>query len=291
MKVLRPRLHQGWIPRSITIACFTTLLSALMLRAEVVQQAPLEGSSTGLAYDVAAIHLSRGMDHNSSINENGDALSVHNASLREMIAEAYSIREDLILGLPSWAVSEHYDIQGKITDADAETLKKLTDAQHRVMLQALLAARFQLKVHKRFTVQPVYDLTVGSKGSKLRPVATSKPATAAGSDTFHGLAPGSLTIHSSGAEAELIGHAVTVEQLAFVLSYQVERSVIDKTRLPGAFNVDLTWKTSDDKAGFPAEPIPHLITAIQEQLGLKLVSAKGPVQEIVVDTVHAPTKN
>lgn len=282
---------QGWIPLSITIAFVITLLNASILSAQAVQQTSSEGPSTGLAYNVAAIHLSKGTDGHSSINEDGDTLSVHNASLLEIIAEAYSMREDLILGLPSWAVSNRYDIQGKILDADAETLKRVTDTQHRSMLQALLAARFQLKVHTESKIQPVYDLTIGTKGTKLRPVTTPDHGTAVGSDTFHGLAPGSLTSHFSGAEAELLGHAVTMEQFAFVLSYPVERSVIDKTRLPGIFDIDVTWNTNEGPAGNAIDAVPNLITAIQEQLGLKLVPAKGPVPDLVVDIVRAPTEN
>lgn len=291
MDTCKQCLTQGWIFKAVVGGFLIVSLDLSLLNAQATHKAPTLKTTTALAYNVAAIHSSKDDAANWSINEVGDTLSVHNASIREMIAEAYSIREDLVVGLPSWANTNHYDIQGKILGADPDTLKTVTDIQHRAMLQALLADRFQLTVHPKTMERPVYELRVEPNGVKLRPVATMSLNAGTDKSTFHGAAPGSLNTHFSGTEAELIGHAVSMEKVAFVLSMPVNRSVVDRTGLSGVYDIDLTWNPHDDSTNVGTEDKPGLFTALNEQLGLKLVAARGPVQTIAVDDVHLPTEN
>ena len=268
---------------------------ASLLSGMAFSQAPSGGTSEAagppLSYAVAAIHASRPDEKTSGINEDGDMLIVNNASLRDMLAEAYGIRPDLIKNLPGWAITDHYDIRAKIDGADPDAIGKLTDAQHRSMLQALLVSRFGLKAHSETSVEQVYNLIPAKTGVKLRAAGGGGSNAEALNAKFSGVPENTLTTHFSGNTAELIGRSVTLEQVAFVLSFQLNRSVVDKTTLKGVYDIDLTWVPEANLANQEDTSGAQLFTALQEQLGLKLGAGRGPVKKIVVDDVTRPSGN
>jgi uncharacterized protein (TIGR03435 family) len=170
------------------------------------------------------------------------------------------------------------------------------------MLQALLADRFKLSIHRETKELPVYALVAAKNGPKLQEAKADAtyPNGIKGPD---GVARGGMMRIGGG---EVTGQGLPIANLTRMLSQQLGRTVIDKTGLTGKYDFTLQWTPDESQGpmfkgadgappgGNPAPPEssgPSLFTAIQEQLGLKLESQKGPVEIIVIDHVEKPSQN
>jgi bla regulator protein BlaR1 len=226
----------------------------------------------------------------------GGGLKMTGVPVRAMITFAYDVRDFQVSGGPGWAGTDRFDVMARPDAAAAaglEDLGKMSDSQRKTVreqmgerLRALLADRFQLAVHKETKEQPIYALVLAKNGPKLTEITS--PGQRQGLSTNRGRSQ---------------GFAVPLEMLAQVLSGILSRPVIDKTGLTGKYDFVLEW-TPDSGAdaraqGFgdgvnspaPAPGGPTIFTALQEQLGLRLDSQKGPVQNIVIDRVEKPSEN
>jgi uncharacterized protein (TIGR03435 family) len=191
--------------------------------------------------------------------------------------------EGRVLGGPGWLNSAKFDIEAKADESvDAEMQKLDSDAgrlQKQKMLQALLAERFALKTHVETRELPIYALVVAKNGPKLEKSKAN--------GTSINWRTGQITVQGSDSTVGLLA-----EQLTKVL----DRVVVDKTGIQGRFAISLNWTPDDGAAANSSGSLadtsgPSVFTAIQEQLGLKLVSQKGPVQVLVIDHVEMPTEN
>lgn len=182
----------------------------------------------------------------------------------------------MIFGLPSWAESARYDIRAKSTEANAETLDKLSNEQVRAMLQGLLAERFGLKTHLEEREVAAFELVFVHPSPALQRSADAQ-------DDMH------------IRNRHMLAKGVTMEQLAKLFTGEMHRPVVDRTGLSGAYDVDLRWRQDNDAADEAAREDPSappiLATALQEQLGLKLRSAKAKVPVLVVDKIVEPSAN
>jgi len=240
------------------------------------------------AYDVVSVKPNKSGSRGTMINVQNDSFSATNVSLKMMLVNAYDVKDYLISGLTGWANTERFDINAKILDMDADALKKLTNEQRESMLQQLLADRFQLKVHLQTEVLPIYEMVVAKGGPKI--TAVEPPGTDPDADKnkeFKGMGRGSMMVNNT----ELSAHDVPLESLAYSLSGRLSRTVVDKTGLKGKYDLTLTWSPDDGSAAASDSSAPSLFTALQEQLGLRLQPAKGPVETLVVDHVEMPTEN
>lgn len=201
-----------------------------------------------------------------------DRFSATNITLLALMQWAYSMPERQILDGPSWFGSTRFDIQAKADIGDQ--IKSLTSEQSnelkRRMVQGLLAGRFQLKLHQETRTLPAYDLVLAKGGMKLQPSQSNGKSISVGRTHFNGQGLGMTSI---------------AEELSKIAG----RIVIDKTSLSGRYDFKLLW-TADDAPATDSDP-PTLFTAIQEQLGLKLESAKEPVPVLVIDHIDPPTPN
>jgi uncharacterized protein (TIGR03435 family) len=230
----------------------------------------------------------------------GGGLRASNVTLRLLLTLAYDVRDFQISGGPPWLNTQLYDIQarsGSVPDTPAEpdAMRNLTDEQRKTFqeqmrqrLRALLADRFQLVVHRETKDQLVYTLQVAKGGPKFQEAKSAGPNA------------GRMRM----GRGELTGEATGMDFIAQVLSNQVRRPVLDKTGLTGKYDIHLTW-TPDGPQGFLGGPVPAgvepppppdpngptIFTALQEQLGLKLESDKGPVEQIVIDRVEKASEN
>src|ERR1700761_7091602 len=241
-------------------------------------------------FDVASIKENKSDGHMMRWMYTPDGISITNFSLPNIIASAYNIKMYLISGGPAWVHSASFDLDAKVAASDVETFKKLSPAQRRLMLQKLLADRFHLAVHIETKTLPVYDLVIASGGSKLKAAAPDPPPPADASPSDPPPKPrGMMRMRPGGLELQDLPLSSLITQL----SYAVNRTVIDKTGLSGKYDLSLKWTPEDQD---PAEAssdnqAPHLFTALQEQLGLKLEPSKGPVDTLVIDHVEMPTAN
>ena len=245
-------------------------------------------------YDAVTIKPDKSGSGNTMINTKGDTYQASNITLKMLLVQAYGIRSGLITGLPPWAESAHFDVNAKILDYDAETMKNLTPTQRHAMVAALLVERFHVKVHTEVKTLPVYELVVAKDGPKITP---REPAPAV--DPDHPAAPpqpgtpgrGGMNTHSTNGAMDLTANAVKLENLVLTLSNQLDRNVIDKTGLTGEYDLHMKWTLENAPQPLADDAPPTLFTAIQEQLGLKLQPGKGPVDTLIVDHVEQPTEN
>jgi len=231
-------------------------------------------------FDVVSIKPNRSGSGSMGIETHNDSYSATNVSLKRLLQDAYGIREDLISGGPGWAESTSFDINAKVVDPNLDELKKLTGEQRRSMLQSFLADRFQLKVHIETKALPVYELVIAKGGLKFHEAASGNGS------ADGGRTPG-MWIHNN----ELTATAIPLTSLAAMLSRQLHRTVLDKTELTGKYDLDLKWAPEDGQGPSPDSSAPSIFTALQEQLGLKLQSSKGPVETLVIDHVEMPSEN
>jgi uncharacterized protein (TIGR03435 family) len=253
-------------------------------------------------FDVVSIKPNKSGSGMIRVMTKPDGYSATNISLKMLIAAAYGIKDYLISGEPSWAGSARYDIDAKVAGPDVDVLKKLSPEQRRSMLQPLLADRFKLKVHTESKELPVYELVVAKGGSKLKE-ATLGDTYANGIKGLDG-SPGRAGMMRVSRN-QLTAQGVPIASLVNMLSQQFQRTVIDKTGLTGKYDLELNWTPEDSAiAGSPMtgggqpggeQPPdssgPSIFTALQEQLGLKLQTAKGPVDTLVIDHVEMPSEN
>lgn len=234
-------------------------------------------SATAPAYEVVSVKPSKPGCLGFSVTVPHGRFEARCATLWDLLYNAYAIKHtDYPQGLPNWGHSARFDVDAKMDDATAEAMPRLNreeGAQRpQLMLRALLADRFKLRVHTETKQGDVYELVIAHGGAKLKPSQAGAAA--------RGMSMGRSNIKIQGQ-----GTAA----LASCLTDALDRSVIDKTGLSGNYDIDLRW-TPDEQQG-TADAGPTIFTAIQEQLGLKLARGKGPVVTFVVDHAEQPAEN
>ena len=266
--------------------CPTVLISAFALLSAIVTTSPstyaqttgAEASASPISYDVMSIRRDMADSRNSSHAGTDDRYSSTNVSLKSVLARIFNINEDLIFGIPSPIDSARFDIEAKIVNPDPEAINRMTPEQQRMMLLPLLAERFQLKTHVETRTLPVYDLVVSKSGPKF---AQSADQTKRGRG---------LSGRVDNKNLNYTFQGVTMASLTDLLTDRTHRTVIDKTGLAGYYDFALNWE-KNDTSNEQADSAPPLLTAIQEQLGLKLETSKGPVDALVLDHVEMPSEN
>jgi uncharacterized protein (TIGR03435 family) len=197
-----------------------------------------------------------------------------NVSSLNLIANAYGLGMHQVIGLPKWGETDRYLLQTMMDREKFEAFKTLPMdeqlRQLRLMTQTVLTDRYQLKAHHETREMPVYELVVANGEPKMKEkVLELHP----GSSFF---TPGNW--HNYG----------TMADLASKLAGPIGGVVVDKTGLgTKTFIYDLKW-TSDSQSGMAAGT-PSISTALEEQLGLKLVPASDQVEVLVIDHIEKPT--
>jgi uncharacterized protein (TIGR03435 family) len=212
----------------------------------------------------------------------GGKFQATNASLQMLVGFAFDIRNHQIAGLPSQLETAKFNIEGRSAGPVSGPPGPERAKRARLMLQSLLTERFKLQTHHETRQQQIYELVTDKGGPKIRE------------------STGNLQARQQGlrmSRGELIGTAAPLQLLVNQLSQQLWRAVVDKTGLSSKYDFTLKW-TPDSKAFAPGEAADEpdsaassIFTAVREQLGLKLVSAKGPVDVVVIDHVEMPDAN
>jgi uncharacterized protein (TIGR03435 family) len=244
-----------------------------------------------LPFEVVSVRPSSPGNPYGRLGFTADGYIATNASLLMIIRTAYGYsierRDSLdagIAGVPNWAKTENFDIAAKIGDADLGDFKKLTDVQRRQLLQEVLADRFKLSVHLEERQVLQYALVPAKNGPR---VAVSKVED-----------PGAGTVHWS-KNGLIDAKAISISGFDQIVSQIVGRTVQDRTGLTGEYDLHVQWVPDAVMPQPPSQadvtPVytsgASFFTALQEQLGLKLESTKGPEQTLVVDHVQRPSPN
>lgn len=251
-------------------------------------------------YEVASIKANTSGTPQVRINGvgNNGRLTVINASPRMLITLAYKVKSFQLAGsgpLLNSLDSDRYDIEAKPPEG------KFSEAESLAMFQSLLEDRFKLKVHHDTKEMPVYFLLPAKNGVKIEEFKEgscenydpNQPALVRSG-------PGGQLRTFCGnfmiGPSQLFGSKINMAMLSDALSNLLGRTVIDKTGFAGSFNVRLQYASDAVAIAGPNAPAPDpsaptIFTALQEQLGLRLDSQKGPVEVLVVDHLEKPSEN
>jgi len=312
-----PNMHKSENNYGITlftlVALFlaTVLMYATPMRAQAqTQAAPATASTTGpkMEFEVATIKPNTS-DIAPAAMTTDDGIDFRNVPLGILLGVAFGMSADRIIGGPAWFY-DRYDVQAKMDGPVADALKKLNPIDRRAtrqrMFQALLTERFKMVFHRDTKELPVYLMVVAKGGPKLQ---EAKPADGSPDGI---VSTGTLQFGQGGL---ITFQAMPLSAFLQILSQQVGRNVLDKTGLTGRYN--FTWEFNQGAgaiggrggpqsaaggapggvnpapssgASADSEP-PSIFTVLQEELGLKLDSGKGPVEVIVIDHIERPSGN
>lgn len=289
-------------------------ICATLACAAVAQEAPavkaFHPSGPLPAYEVATVKPA-------SSGPPPPGIAVHvTSTLRGYIAMAYGVQMPpnaapgcagcQVIGGPAWVDQDRYDIEGKPPDAMRDAMQKMTIDQRReqteMLQQSLLAERFHLKVHFETREMPVYELVPAKGGLKVTALDPSQ----SGQDSMKPPKPGEPRSPAStmgmSADGTVVLTAKTMTMEAFARTLRLfapettERPVIDRTGFQGNFELK-DFRFLGPARGAPAgtsegqvdaEP---MVVAMEQQLGIKLLRAKRPVEVVVIDSIDRPTEN
>ena len=252
----------------------------LLILLAAIAVAPGQSSSQ---FDIVSIKPSAPDAHNNFMIRSfpGGTLRMAGVPLRMMIMDAYRVKVFQVSGGPDWVRTERWDVEAKADGFPGRIPRDQEDA----MAKAMLADRFQLRVHSSTRKMRVYALEVDRSGSKLKPHT--------GQDREFRGGYGSLMVKQG-----------TVESLADAISRDLGRVVLDRTGLKGDYDYALKWTPDPGEGGpetiglppsppaaHPAGGGPDLFTALREQLGLRLTAARAPVRMVVIESVEKPSAN
>jgi uncharacterized protein (TIGR03435 family) len=273
-------------------SCSVFLLAWIWTLAPKAQPAQAETT-----FDVASVKPNAGGGGRGSLGARpGGRFQAENQTVRSLIQMAYNLQDFQISGGPSWIKSERYDIEAK---AEGYPSRRQVEGP---MLQALLKDRFQLKLHRETKELPVFGLVAAKGGLRLKPTKLEGNCAALYEMAkCADIRKGPFTLDVT---------AIRMDVFIEFLSSIVGRVVIDQTGFQGMSDAHLEFSRDDiafagppgpdpasggsrGRRGGGAEPTdrPPISTALQEQLGLRLESTKGPVEVLVVDSVDRPTVN
>jgi uncharacterized protein (TIGR03435 family) len=222
----------------------------------------------------------------------GGRFTARNVTAKTLIEWAYGVRTFQLFGEPAWADSERFDVAAK---ADGNPRYDFLQPTLETMFRGVLADRFKLETHSVSKELPVYFLVVAKNGPKIHAADEGDcPEVPTPQNPCRSL--------RSKAFGQLSAEKAPMSALAFILWNFLQRAVLDKTGLTGSFTYTLDWNAylqptqvgTDPPAPTIFEPAslePAIAAALEEQLGLKLQSGKGPVDTLVIDHVERPSEN
>jgi len=280
------------------VVMLLTCLAGWAVVAAQAPDAPQSGGDPAQVFEVASIKPRVG-ERALSGRTPPDRFHSPDTTLRDLIRFAYFLPDFKVAGGPDWMASDRFEVNAKAAAPPTRTAMRL-------MVQQLLRERFALRTHTETREFATYDLVLarGDRrlGPKMRPAAfdcepvyaADRPLREAGVDettvqrcaTRIGLGAGVITQSSTG---------MSLSRLVTLLENRLGRAVVDKTGLAGSFDIELTFSDegldgpSSLLAGATRKEGPAIFTALQEQLGLRLVSSRGPVEILVIDRAERPT--
>jgi uncharacterized protein (TIGR03435 family) len=265
-----------------------------------VPAAPASAADAALlTFDVASIKPYGPTNLRISIRTNPDGIAVSGMPMHMILREAFGVTNDRLLGEPAWVTTSRYDVDAKVTPEDAPKFKQLTETEKWQMLLPVLGDRCALKFHHEIRELTIYTLVVAKGGPKLQVSKTADP----NANPAPGRGTGSAGMSVSDKEFTMTGHGTSMASFAHWVSLVIGSTVADKTGLTETYDYTLSFAPDDSmKAGVlppgssggappPEAEGPSIFTALQEQLGLKLVAQKQPVDVIVIDHMEQPTAN
>jgi len=271
-RTFSPQTSAGSVVASAVVLIWLMVAGSRAPRWSAFAQEPAKPS-----FEVASVKPVDPSDKPGILQTGPGRLNLNGVTVKMLIQQAWAISGYRIYSGPSWLDPTRFNIAAKAADAAGN----LTLDQMRPMLQTLLTERFHLVLHRETKELPLYRLVVSKNGPKFRESAASgEPQSRMGT-------------------GQIADDKASLDTLASQLGQQLGRSVVNQTGFRGdfAFHVEWTPDPGQNTGGDTDTPPPagaegpSLFTALQEQLGLKLESAKGPVEVLVIDRAEKPDAN
>ena len=240
-------------------------------------------TSTDVAFEVASVKQNKSGERNSSTSGRTGAFTATNVTAQLLITYAYRLKNFQLASGPGWLDVDRFDIEARPPEN--------TDADNPAMTRALLRDRFKLVAHTETKQEQVYALVVDRGDGRLGPQlkASTKVCQASQPGTP---SPCGMNTSVNEVSGTLVGNGQTMGQLVGALgNFGLNRMVIDRTGLTGSFDIELKWRPENlrSASAAPASDLPSIFAALQEQLGLRLDSQRGPVEFLYVDKIERPT--
>ena len=311
----KPVLFVTWMA-ALAVPMGVSILSAPPSRAQSNQAK--SGPGATLKFEVASVRpiqgdagagASKGPDAGGGRGGGGPPLQLdhgrfsYTATLFDSIIRAYSIQAcgtqsncPLLSGGPAWVKKNRFEIRAKAPDGTPDyTVGQFSSGRApelQLMLQALLADRFNLRIHREKKRLSVYALTVGKKGTK----PSFKKAAGEMIQRQDGTLVKDTTLFFSRKAPDdpsirLVVKNRSIQEFVDALSRMMERPVLDRTGLKGEFDFTADYDRDTDASGNLALVGPSMFTAFEEQLGLKLESVSAPLEILVIDHAELPSEN
>jgi uncharacterized protein (TIGR03435 family) len=248
--------------------------------------------SAQLSFEVASIRPST-RKQPAPLPSSPDQLVRAGFTLRQLVMSAFDRDEYTVFGGPDWIQSARFDVTAKADRA-------VTHAEMQEMTRRLLEERFALKTHTEMRDLDVFALVLargdGTLGPSLKkssldctPFVTGVRPMSESPRAESGVRLLCVPFAVIAGGATMMFRGAPLMQVAERLQDFVRRPIVDRTGLPGTFDFDL--KFTADSVAVQREGFPSLMTALEEQLGLRLQSRKEPIEVLVIDDAQPPTPN
>lgn len=222
------------------------------------------------SFEAASVKLNKSLNYNGNSNTRPDNVEIKNMPLREIILEAFEIKDYQLVG-PEWLHSERFDIVAKAPLGTGD------DAKLMPFMRNLLTERFKLKFHRETKELPCYGLVPTKGGFKLKP---AEPG------------PGGFNSNSGERGGEMKADKIDLGTFADWLSRVMDRPVLDMTGIKGAYTFELKYSKESARGMTDTPTHPVVSLAIQDQLGLRLEKRTAPVQMMIIDSAEkVPIEN
>jgi uncharacterized protein (TIGR03435 family) len=242
----------------------------------LIATADLPLAAQVMRFEVASIKPTRSVATATVIRQNeGGRFVAENITLFELLQQAYDVYDFQIIGVPAWAERDRFDVQAI---AAPETSRE----QQAVFLRQLLEDRFMVRTRREMRERDVYALVIAREDKRLGP--NLRPFT--GDCTAPSGGQSACRMRNGPNFTDAVG--MPFSRLLGQVRENASRFVLDKTGLTGRFDFKYEW-TSDLAAANGIGDRVSFITALQEQLGLRLVSDRAQVEVLVIDSVTRPT--
>jgi uncharacterized protein (TIGR03435 family) len=280
----------------LPIASLHSIAAHAPAQIQPVEATPDDPKFAAFVYDVVSIKpYKENMDdpkatmHWQGAQESPDGFRLHNAPITVLIAQAYRTEHSRLSGTPDWANRDRYEIEAKMDSEVADAFQKLGPADQKLarqhMLRVLARDYLKLTFHRETTEVPIYEMVIGKNGPKLKPADPNAPEQ-------------SMWVSGGAGAITWDGKNTVLASMMNQLSYVMGRPVYDKTGLTGRYEFQVRYSSDRAGAGSPdvnsapaPDAAPPITTALEEQLGLKLVPGKGPMDMIVIDHLEKPAVN
>ena len=225
-------------------------------------------------WEVLTVKPSDTEGDNSGFHSGDRRVTIQHRTVKDMLIIGYGMHEKQLVGMPGWAESDRWDVEG-VVDVEG----KPDVAQLHSLVRKMLAERFGLRAHTEKREMGVYAIRLAKGVPKVEKTNSDPNGSMGENDSDN---DGQRTMHMTNA---------AMGEFALVMSYTADRPVVDQTGLSGRYDFQLKWTFDDSKAPTDGSTPPGLFTAMQEKLGLKLEPAKAPVDVLVIDKVERPAAN